>query len=102
MAAADVGAADVSVIQDTPTNCFVSVFAGNLPNIASVACDKRVTDRQTRVQFQATTNLHYYLVVTNGATVTNMTFGFVPQLSATKLSSQLQLKTGVGPQLSYT
>src|SRR5206468_820677 len=102
MAAADNGPADVSVFQSTGTNCFVSVFAGALPNVSAVTCNLTITNLETRLQFQATTNLHYYLVVTNGATVTNMTFGFVPQISAVKSNSQMQLKSGVGPPLSYT
>src|SRR5262249_11698193 len=81
MAAADFGAADVGVFQDKETNCFVSVFAGNLPVLSPVTCNKTITNRQTRIQFQATPTQHYYLVITNSATVTNMTFGFVPQLS---------------------
>jgi len=31
-----------------------------------------------------------------------MTFGFVPQLSAARSNDQFQLKSGVGPPLSYT
>jgi hypothetical protein len=102
MAAADFGAADVSVFQDKETNCFVSVFAGNLPILSPVTCNKTITNRQTRLQFHATPTQHYYLVITNSATVTNMTFGFVPQLSGSISNNQFQLKTGVGPALPYT
>jgi hypothetical protein len=102
MAAANSGAADVSVFQDTGTNCFVSVFAGTLPNLAAVICNKTITNRQTRVQFDVSPTEHYYLVVSNSATITNMTFGFIPQISVVHSSGQFQLKSGVGPALPYT
>jgi hypothetical protein len=56
------------------------------------------------LQFQATTNQHYYLVVTNGGTLTNMMYGLVPQILGTAIRSnrQFEVRSGVGPPLNYT
>jgi len=56
------------------------------------------------LQFQVRTNQHYYLAVTNAGTITNMTYGFVPQILGATIRSnrQFQLISGVGPALNYT
>jgi hypothetical protein len=102
MAAADFGSADVSIAQSSAVNCLMSVFSGTLPTVSPVACIQTVTNRQVRLQFQATPTQHYYLVVTNTATITNMTYGFVPRLSGSMSNGQFQLRSGAGPALPYT
>jgi hypothetical protein len=70
------------------------------------ACTNTFASRQTRLQFPVTPNQHYYLVVTNAGTLTNITYGFVPQIFGSvivdKAKRQYQLRSGIGPALSYT
>ena len=104
MAAADSGNADVSVFQSTGTNCYVSVFRGPRTNLVAVACNRTITNGATRLQFAATTNQPYWLIITNGGTLTNLTYGFVPQIAGSLINPnhQFQLQSGVGPALTYT
>ncbi|PYJ06961.1 MAG: hypothetical protein DME25_05085, partial [Verrucomicrobia bacterium] len=104
MAAADSGNADVSVFQSTGTNCYVSVFRGPRTNLVAVACNRTITNGTTRLQFAATTNQPYWLIITNGGSLTNFTYGFVPQIAGSLIKSnrQFRLQSGVGPALNYT
>jgi hypothetical protein len=110
MFAADSGVADISVQLSTGTNCFVSVFAVSNYNLFPVACTNTVSNLQTRLQFQAAPGPpcpgspqcpEYYLVVTNGGRITNLTYGFVPRIYGAKSNDQFQLRSGIGPALPY-
>jgi len=98
------GWVDVSLAQSKATNCMVSVWTGYLPSVANVFCWPTIINQQVRVQFQTTSKQHYYLVITNGASVTNITYGFMPQIFGTAIRSnnQFQIRMGAGPELSYT
>ena len=104
MAAASSGTADLSVSQSSATNCFVSVFSGPITNLLPVACNRTANNLANRLQFHVVSGQSYWLAVTNGAALTNLTYGFVPQIASygMQLSGQFQLRSGVAPPLTYS